>query len=110
MEYKVRYTPSAQKDMDHIWDDVVEVSQSFDTADKYIDEFVDTIACKKNFPESGIPLYYRGLFTGFYSVNYKAYKAFYRVNGINIEVIRILPAKMDYFKILFGESDEEEPV
>lgn len=104
MKYKIRYTPAALKDMDDVWDGVLEASKSFDIADKYVDEFADVIAKKRDFPESGIPLYYRGLFTGFYSVNFKAYKAFYRVNDRYVEVIRIILAKMDYLKILFGEN------
>lgn len=105
MKYKIRYTPAAQKDMDAVWDGVLEASASYDIADKYVEEFADKIAAKKDFPESGIPLYYRGLFTGFYSVNFKAYKAFYRINDGYIEVIRVLLAKMEYMKILFGESE-----
>ena len=88
--YKIRYTPAAQKDMEDIWDGVFEVSYDFDTADKYVDDLADEIAKKKKAPMSGIPLYYRGLFTGFYSVNFKAYKAFYRINGNCMEVIRVL--------------------
>lgn len=105
MKYKIRYTPAAQKDMDAVWDGVLEASASYDIADKYVEEFADKIAAKKDFPESGIPLYYRGLFTGFYSINFKAYKAFYRINDGYIEVIRVLLAKMEYMKILFGESE-----
>ena len=103
--YKIRYSPESQKDMDRIWDDVLEASQDYDTADKYIEDFTDKIATMKNAPKTGIPLYYRSLFTGFYSINFKAYKAFYRINDNYIEVIRILLAKMDYLKVLFGESE-----
>ena len=106
MTYSLRYTPEAMRDMDDVWDGVYEVSKSFDTADKYVSEFEDRIEDKKQYPLSGIPLLYRGLFTGFYSVNYKKYKAFYRVNDKYIEVIRIIMAKRDYMTILFGEPDE----
>ncbi len=105
MKYKIRYTPKAQRDMDAVWDDVWEASLDYVAADKYVDDFADAIAAKKKSPKTGIPLYYRGLFTGFYSVNFKAYKAFYRLNDGYIEVIRVLFAKMDYLKILFGESE-----
>lgn len=105
MKYKIRYTPVAQDDMDAVWDGVLEASASYDIADKYIEEFADKIAAKKDFPESGIPLYYRGLFTGFYSVNFKAYKAFYRINDGYIKVIRVLLAKLEYMEALFGESE-----
>ncbi len=105
--YKVRYTPKAQQDMDGVWSDVLEVSKETDVANQYVDEFADKIAEKKVFPNSGIPLHYRGLITGFYSVNFKAYKAFYRVMEDYIEVLRIIPAKRDYMKVLFGELEQD---
>ena len=107
MSYKVRYTPKAQKDMDKVWDDVLEVSSEQDVASRYIEDFANRIAGKKVFPNFGIPLLYRGLFTGFYSVNFKAYKAFYRVMEDCIEVLRIIPAKQDYMRILFGEFAQD---
>ena len=105
MTYRIQYTPQAVRDLDAVWDDVLEASASYETAYEYVGEFADKIAAKANFPESGIPIYYRGLFTGFYSVNFKAYKAFYRVKDGYIEVVRVLLAKMEYMKTLFGEGE-----
>lgn len=106
MSYGVRYTPEAIRDLDALWDGVYEASKDYDTADRYVDGLMGKIAEKKEFPTSGIPLRYRGLFTGFYSVNYKKYKAFYRVKDRYIEVLRVILMKQDYMKILFGESGE----
>ncbi len=106
MNYSVRYAPEAMRDMNAVWDGVYEASRSYDIADRYVEEFADTIAAKKTFPFSGIPLEYRGLFTGFYFVNYKKYKAFYRVRDGYLEVARIVMAKCDYMKVLFGEQEE----
>lgn len=106
MNYSIRYTPQAMRDMDAVWDGVYEASKNYDLADRYVEELVNEISTKRQFPRSGIPLQYRGLFTGFYSVNYKKYKAFYRVREGNIEVIRIILAKRDYMTILFGEPEE----
>lgn len=89
MSNKIRYSPAALKDLDSIWDNVFEASKSFDITDEYLSGLMKTISAKKNFPESGIPLYYRGLFTGFYSVNFKAYKAFYRIRDEYIEILRL---------------------
>ena len=105
MSYSVRYTPEAVRDMEAVWDGVYEAPKNYDIADQYIEEFAEAIAAKKTFPLSGIPLEYRGLFTGFYSVNYKKYKAFYRVRDDYMEVVRIIMAKSDYMKILFGETE-----
>ncbi|MBR5969596.1 MAG: type II toxin-antitoxin system RelE/ParE family toxin [Lachnospiraceae bacterium] len=105
MQYRIRYTPGAQKDMEQVWYGVLEASGSTEIADRYVDDFADKIAEKKKYPETGSPLYYRGLVTGFYSLNFKAYKAFYRIKEPYIEVIRILLAKSDYMKTIFGEED-----
>ena len=107
MSYQIRYAPAAQRDMDAVWDGVADASGSYDLADKYVEDFADKIAAKKEYPRSGIPLYYRGLFTGYYSVSFKAYKAFYRVREGYIEVARILLMKQDYMRVLFGVEDEE---
>ena len=105
MSYVIRYSPSARKDIDRVWDEVFSASASLDVADRYVTDFLDAIAQKREFPESGIPLYYRGLFTGFYSVNFMAYKAFYRVRGNYVEVVRVLFQKREYLKVLFGEEE-----
>ena len=110
MSCPIRYAPAAQRDMDAVWDGVADASGSYDLADKYVEDFADKIAAKKKFPRSGIPLYYRGLFTGYYSVNFKVYKAFYRVREGCIEVARILLMKQDYMLVLFGvDHEKSEP-
>ena len=101
MSYSIHYTPQALIDLETVWDNVYEASKNFETADRYTDGIIKKVTDKKAFPNSGIPLFYKGLFTGFYSVNYKAYKVFYRINGKYIEVLRVLLAKRDYLKILF---------
>lgn len=105
MKYRLRYSRKALRDMDAVWDGVYEASKDIDTTEKYIKEFMDEIAARKEYPQSGIPLYYRGLFTGYYSVNYKAYKAFYRIKDGFVEVARILPMKLDYMGKLFNYLD-----
>lgn len=104
-EYIIRYAPEAMRDMDEVWDGVYEASREPDVADRYVNDFIDEMEKKKQFPLSGIPIVYRGLFTGFYAVNFKKYKAFYRVYDSYIEVIRIIMEKRDYMKVLFGESE-----
>ena len=104
-KYKLRYTPEAMRDMDAVWDGVYEASKEPDVADRYVSDFIDEMEKKTQFPLSGILLVYRGLFTGFYAVTFKKYKALYRVYDNYIEVIRIIMEKRDYMKILFGESE-----
>lgn len=102
MIFSVRYTPEAVRDLDSVWDGVVEASKSYDIADRYVAGLRGAIAKKRQFPMSGSPLLYRGLFTGFYYVNYKKYMIFYRVKDNYIEVLRVIMSKRDYMTILFG--------
>ena len=46
--YLLRYTPQAMRDMDSVWDEVYQASKSYDIADKYIKDFIDTITEKKS--------------------------------------------------------------
>ena len=108
MNYSVKYSPAAMVDLDTVWDEVFEASKEPDIADEYVLGIVEKIAKKKLYPFSGVPLRYRGLFTGFYSVNYKKYKAFYRVRDNYIEVVRVIIAKRDYMKMLFDEDEDNK--
>jgi len=107
MRYDVRYAPRAGNDIDSIWDVVYSVSRDYEVADNYIEGIIKAIDGQKEFPRSGAPLTYRGLFTGFYSVLYKKYLAFYRVKDGYIEVARVLLATSDYIKVLFGNIPDE---
>ena len=106
--YPVRYSPEAVNDLNAVWDDVYEASKSYDTADNYVEGLMDKIKEKRTFPQSGIPLMYGNLFTGFYSVNFKMYKAFYRLKDGFIEVVRVLMSRCDYMKVLFNDVTNEE--
>ena len=109
MIYQLRFTPKAVSDMEAVEKDVLEVSGRQDTADRYVDDLLDKIKSKKEFPQSGIPLIYNNeLFTGFYFVHFKKYNAFYRIQGEYIEVIRILLSKSDYMTVLFCEEHAVE--
>ena len=106
MSGKVRWSAAAAEDMENVWRGVFEASKDLETTRKYVLEFIDRIGNSADFPSAGFPLYYRGLFTGFRSVNYKAYKAFYRIKGEYVDIIRILPADSDYMRVVFGKETE----
>lgn len=103
--FPIRYSQKALSDLLSVWDDVYEASKEPETADKYTEGLMEAIAGKKEFPLSGSPLLYGDLFTGYYYVNYKKYKFFYRVKDETIDVVRILMCKRDYMKILFDEDE-----
>lgn len=104
---QIKYSPQAVWDLDHIWDDIVRVSASYDTADRYVSKIREAVKEKQNQPKSGTPLYYEDLFLGFWSVRHKAYRAFYRVHDNSMQVVRVLPIKSNYIRILFKEYQDD---
>ena len=73
-------------------------------ATKYIDDLMDQVAAKRDFPNSGSPLYYEDMFTGFYFVVFKSYLAFYKVEGDRMLVSRVVYGKSDYMRTLFRNA------
>ncbi len=104
-KYEVVYSVDAIKDMDEIWEGVWNASRDLDTADEYIRDLSKVISRAGQLPKGGIPVYYKGLFTGIYFVRFKAYLAFYRIRGSRVEIGRVLLRKRDYLRILFGDDE-----
>ena len=104
MTYDIDYSPEAIRDMDMIFDDVFMVSRDLDVTRRYLDDLQDKIESMMNQPKTGTPLYYEELFTGYYSVRFKEYLAFYRLDGNMMYVDRVLQRKRDYMAVLFGHD------
>ncbi|MBR0441694.1 MAG: type II toxin-antitoxin system RelE/ParE family toxin, partial [Firmicutes bacterium] len=68
--------------------------------DRYVEELMEAVKKKEEFPASGSPLYYDDLFTGYYFVVFKAYIAFYRIDGGRVLVDRVLYGKSEYLRKL----------
>ena len=100
MKYELKFTPAAIQDLNNVYDSVLEVSKDTKTAEKYLKEFMELIQAKKTFPFSAPLVDFYDLVTDIRHISYKAYIAFYRVVDKTIEVLRILPAKSDYIKVL----------
>lgn len=105
MIYKIEYSPIAIRDLDRVWAEVFEASQETDIAIRYVEELMDCVAAKREFPQSGAPLYYEGSFTGYYFVVFKAYMVFYRIREDNMLVDRIIFRRSDYMRKLFKKAD-----
>ena len=86
---------------------VFEASASEETATKYVDDLMNQILAKQNFPKSGAPLYYEGLFTGFYFVTFKSYMAFYKVETDRMLVSRVVYGKSDYMRTIFRNTHKK---
>lgn len=107
MNGTIKYSRSAIDDLDRIEADVFHASNSEEIPNRYIDELLTKIESRADFPRSSASLYYEGLFTGYYYVVFKAYIAFYRLEGNVLFVDRILLGKSDYLKTLGLASASE---
>ena len=104
IKYEIEYSPVAIKDLDDVFEDVLTASKDIEIAHKYLEELQDKVDSMVKRPKTGTPLYYDDLFTGYYSVRFKEYLAFYRLDETRILVDRILFRKRDYMRVLFGKN------
>ena len=104
MKNRIHYSPESRHDLDDIWDYIVSELQNRSAAEHVINRIMDTVDHLKNFAEMGTPLSsiadvgtnHRFLVSGSYMV-------FYRVQGSNVYVDRILYGRSDYMSVLFKD-------
>ena len=95
--------------MDDIWDYIVSELQNRSAAERVINRIIDAVDPLKNFAEMGAPLSsiadigtdYRFLVSGNYMV-------FYRVQGSDVYIDRVLYGRSDYMSVLFKDLLREE--
>lgn len=104
MKNKLHYSPEALKDLDEAWGYIVMELSNPDTAENVIRGIMDTVDKMEDFAKMGTPLSsvtdvetdYRFLLSGNYMI-------FYRPEGTDIYIDRILYGKGDYLRILFPD-------
>ena len=109
MKNKIHYSPESRRDLDDIWDYIVSELQNRSAAERVINRIIDAVDPLKNFAEMGTPLSsiadigtdYRFLASGNYMV-------FYRVQGNDIYIDRVLYGRSDYMSVLFKDLLREE--
>ena len=106
MKYVIKYSPTALRDLDRVWREVLDASNDFEITQKYMNELIEKIEAKADYPRSGSPLYYENGFTGYYFVTYKVYIAFYRLDKNEILVDRVLYGASDYMRKLNFRTEE----
>lgn len=108
MKCSIKYSPIALRDLDRVKSEVFEASKDQNITSRYMNDLLDKIEAKRDFPLSGSPLYYKNLFTGYYIVIFKSYLAFYRFDNNTIYVDRILYGKSDYIRTLRLPNEDTE--
>ena len=109
MKNKIHYSPESRRDLDDIWDYIVLELQNRSAAERVIAHIMNAVDPLKNFAEMGTPLSsiadvgtdYRFLVSGNYMV-------FYRVQGCDVYIGRVLYGRSDYMSSLFKDSLREE--
>ena len=109
MKNKIHYSPESRRDLDDIWDYIVLELQNRSAAERVIDHIMNAVDPLKNFAEMGTPISsiadvgtdYRFLVSGNYMV-------FYRVQGNDVYIDRVLYGRSDYMSVLFKDSLREE--
>ena len=74
--------------------------------ERYLNDLMDIVESKSEYPLSGAPLYYEDRFTGYYYVVFKECLAFYRLESKRILVDRVLFGRSDYIRILQLGTDQ----
>lgn len=95
--------------MDDIWDYIVSELQNRSAAERVINRIIDAVDPLKNFAEMGTPLSsiadvgtdYRFLVSGNYMV-------FFRVQGSDVYIDRVLYGRSDYMSALFKDLLREK--
>lgn len=100
MKYSVEYSKAAVRDLDRVWSEVFRATRSYDITERYLNDLMDKVESKSEYPLSGAPLHYEDRFTGYYYVVFKEYLAFYRLDGERILIDRVLFGRSDYIRIL----------
>lgn len=104
MKNNIHYSPEAQNDLDEIWEYIFFELCNPEGAENTVNNIMDAIDGLEDFSGIGAPLSsvadvendYRFLVSGNYVV-------FYRVNGSDVYIDRVLYGRRDYLRILFPD-------
>ena len=109
MKNNIRYSAESRRDLDDIWDYIVSELQNRVAAERVVDRILDAVERLKDFAEMGALLSsvadvggdYRFLVSGNYVV-------FYRVNGRDVFIDRVLYGRRDYLRVLFRDMSMKQ--
>jgi len=104
MKNNIYYSPEAQNDLDEIWEYIIFELCNPQAAENTVNKIMDTVDELENFSEidallssvTDIESDYRFVTIGNYMV-------FYRVNGQDVYIDRVLYGRRDYLRILFPD-------
>jgi toxin ParE1/3/4 len=89
---RVRFSPAAQSDLSHIWDYTL-LNWGEDQAEKYLRKIEK--ACGEIASEHNRGVSAAHIRTGYRKVSVGSHMLFFRLDGENLEIVRILHQRMD---------------
>lgn len=109
MKNNIHYSVESRRNLDDIWDYIVSELQNRVAAERVVNRILDAVDRLEDFAEMGALLSsvadvsgdYRFLVSGSYMV-------FYRVNGRDVYVDRILYGRRDFLRVLFRDMSADE--
>ena len=111
MKNNIHYSPASRRDLGDIWDYIASELQNRPAAERVTSRIMDEIDRLERFAAIGTPLSsvagvgadYRFLVVGNYMV-------FYRVQGNDVYIDRILYGRSDYISVLFKDLLHDETI
>ena len=104
--FKVVVSPQAAEDLLEIKNYIENELQNPIAAKKTVKKIVETYEGLKECPDVGISVErYVSFPTNYKFVLANNYSIFYRLEGKNVKVVRIIYSRRDFVRILFGENE-----
>ena len=102
MSYRVNLSPEFQRDLDDIWNHMVEEYMNPDAAERITDGILDTTQGLENYPLSGRKIFLPGGFdSGYRFLVFEDYVIVYRIQPDAVQVARVVHSAMDYMRVMF---------
>lgn len=109
MGNSIHYSKESRRDMDDIWEYIMQELQNPSAAKRMIDGIMNAVYQLEMFPLMGTPLSATvGENSDYRFLVYGSYMIFYRVQGADIYVDRVLYGRRDYLRVLFGEDNRAD--
>lgn len=109
MKNNIHYSAESRRDLDDIWDYIVSELQNRVAAERVVDCILDAVERLKDFAEMGALLSSVADVGGDYRfLVSRNYMVFYRVNGRDVFIDRVLYGRRDYLRVLFRDMSMKQ--
>lgn len=109
MKNSIHYSPEAQNDLDEIWEYITFELCNAQSPENTVNRIMDTIDELENFSEIGALLSsVTDIESDYCFLTSGNHMVFYRVNGQDVYIDRVLYGRRDYLRILFPDLPQSD--